>query len=328
MFAAAIPLNLGAAERYAWTSAERYASLASYRDYVEAFPTGKHVAEAKQHVAEAYDRAIAQYQAKAGTTSDGAKAIVAVLQALQASGARAVDVKYESAIDFSAVRQFPEKGIIDAEPAFTSAENKSREHAITQALRDAFGNVVGYDVIDFDDGGYRYSYDSVNRRQRERKASPVTFTIKYRVGPSGTIYESTTGTSRKFYGILFDWELAIVDAKAGKLYQTQLSSAPAKNIRYTTTGYVQSDILPYTKMAESAFSEFGRKLAGDFGVAVPKPAEADFGNGYPSSRGSVPGAYSPEVQKALDDLAKSGKMSPEVRKMLLDAQKRQRSGTN
>ncbi|HEX8953474.1 MAG TPA: DnaJ domain-containing protein, partial [Polyangia bacterium] len=71
MFAVAIPLNLGAAERYAWTSASRYPNLAAYRDYVEAFPSGTHVAEAKQRIDEWYDHAIAQYQERAGSTSAG-----------------------------------------------------------------------------------------------------------------------------------------------------------------------------------------------------------------------------------------------------------------
>jgi curved DNA-binding protein CbpA len=328
MFAVAVPVNLGAAERYAWTSATRYPNLTSYRDYADSFPSGAHVAEAKRRIDEAYERAIAQYQERAGTPTEGSKAIVAVLQTLQAAGAKAVNVTYESASDFSATKRFSEKGITDADPAFTAAENKSRERSITGALRDAFGNVVGNDVIDFDDGAYSYSYDYVNHRTREHKKGPITFAIQYRVGPSGTIYESTTGSARKFYGILFDWSLAISDDKGNVLYKTQLSSAPAKNIRYTTTSYVQSDILPYTKMAEKAFEEFGRKLAGDFGISIAKPADADFGNDPPSSSsraGGVPG-MSPELRKALDDIARQGKMSDETRRMLLDAQRRQRAG--
>ena len=124
---------------------------------------------------------------------------------------------------------------------------------------------------------------------------------------------------------MFEWKLAIVDDKGATIYETQLSSAPAKNIRYTTYGgYVPSDILPYTKMAESAFGEFGRKLAGDFGIAIAKPADADFGN---EPTGALPPGLSPEVRKALDDLAKSGRMSDATRKMLLDMQKRQRART-
>ncbi|HEX8954100.1 MAG TPA: hypothetical protein VF945_19730, partial [Polyangia bacterium] len=272
-----------------------------------------------------YDRAIAQYQERAGATSAGARAIVTVLQALKSSGAKAVNVTYESAIDFSGTKASPDKGIIDADPAFTAAENKSRERSITSALTEAFGKVVGPDIIEFDDGGYSYSYDYVNRRQRERKKGPITFAIQYRVGPSGTIYESTTGTARKFYGILFEWQLAITDDKGAELYKTQLSSAPAKNIRYTTSGYVPSDILPYTKMAESAFGEFGRKLAGDFGITIEKPADADFGNTPP---GTLPPGMSPEMRKALDDLARSGKMSDATRRMLLDMQKRQRAAAS
>ncbi|HEY1586100.1 MAG TPA: tetratricopeptide repeat protein, partial [Polyangia bacterium] len=319
MFGVAIPLNLGAAERYAWTTASRYPNLSAYRDYVAAFPSGAHAAEAKERIGAWYDRAISQYQERAGTTTAGSKAIVAVLEALKASGATAVNVTYDSAIDFSATKRFGEKGITDADPAFSATENKSRESSITAALRDSFGRVVGSDIIDFDDGGYRYSYDYTNHRPRERKKGPVTFAIKYRVGPSGTIYESTTSASRKFYGILFDWSLTITDDKGATLFATQLSSAPAKNIRYTTTGYVQSDILPYTKMAESAFEEFGRKLAGDFGISIAKPAEADFGNdpAEPGRKRST-GAYSPELQKALDDIAKNSRMSPDEMKKILE----------
>ena len=244
-----------------------------------------------------------------------------MLQALKASDARAVTVTYESSIDFSAFKSVGERGITDAEPAFTSTENKSRERNITTALRDAFARVVGNDVIDFDDGGYRYSYDYVNHRQREKKAGPVTFSIKYRVGPSGTVYESTTGSKRKFYGI--------TDDKGNELYKTQLSSAPAKNIRYTTYGgYVPSDILPYTKMAESAFEEFGRKLAGDFGVSVAKPADADYGNddAPPSQSGRTPpnlGALggknrSPAMNKALMDVYNNPNTSEASKKMILD----------
>ena len=87
---------------------------------------------------------------------------------------------------------------------------------------------------------------------------------------------------------------------------------------------MQSDILPYTKMAESAFAEFGRKLAGDFGISIAKPAEADFGDEPPSSSAVLPPGLSPEMKKALDDLAHSGKMSDETRRLLLDLQKRQR----
>ncbi len=320
MFGVAIPVNLGAAERYAWTTASRYPNLSAYRDYVAAFPSGAHAAEAKERISAWYDRAISQYQERAGTTTAGSKAIVAVLEALKASGATAVNVTYDSAIDFSATKRFGEQGITAADPAFTAAENKSRESSITAALRDSFSNVVGSDIIDFDDGGYHYSYDYTNHRTRERKKGPITFAIKYRVGPSGTIYESTTSASRKFYGILFEWSLTITDDKGATLFATQLSSAPAKNIHYTTTGYVQSDILPYTKMAESAFEEFGRKLAGDFGISIAKPAESDFGNDPVSRPRSRAGSsvYTPELQKALDDIAKSSKISPDEMKKILD----------
>jgi hypothetical protein len=333
MFAVAIPINLGAADRYAWTSADRYSTLSGYRDYVDAFPRGKHITEAREKIAGLYDRAIEQYSARAGSNTAGAKAIVSVLQALKASDGRSVNVSYESSIDFSAVKGFNERGITDAEPAFTTSENKSRERAITTAMRDAFARVVGNDIIDFDDGGNRYSYDYVNHRQREKKEGPVTFAIKYRVGPSGTVYESTTGSKKKFYGILFEWQLAIKDDKGGELYKTQLSSAPAKNIRYTSYGYVQSDILPYTKMAESAFDEFGRKLAGDFGVSIAKPTGADYAGGdddappptsqfgRPPPRGNH-GVPTPSLNKALMDVYNNPNTSEATKKMLLDMMKR------
>ena len=329
LFAGAIPLNLGAAERYAWSSATRFPNLTSYRDYVAAFPASAHAAEAKQRIDQWYDHAIAQYQERAGTTSAGSTAIVAVLRALKSSGAKAVNVTYQSAIDFSAVKAFSEQGIIDAAPAFTAAQNKSRERIITAALGDAFGNLVGYDVIDFDDGAYSYSYDYAKQRPRERTKGPITFAIQYRVGASGTIYEATTGTARKFYGILFEWSLAIADDKGNQLYQTQLSSAPARNIRYTTSGPAQSDILPYTKMAESAFAEFGRKLIGDFGMGVANPADPNSPetppDQPPAAHSGGPRTHGPAQQQALADTPKRGKLADPARHRLLEKQKRKRS---
>jgi hypothetical protein len=80
-------------------------------------------------------------------------------------------------------------------------------------------------------------------------------------------------------------------------------------------------------MAESAFDEFGRKLAGDFGVSIAKPADADFGNSSSGGSDDAPSklGYSPELKKALDDIAKNGKMSDETRRLLLDLQNKRKA---
>jgi tetratricopeptide (TPR) repeat protein len=333
--AIAIPYNTGAAERYQWDSCSRYPSLNEYRSYLDRFPSGKHATQARAAIDEKYDEAIAGYKAKA-TTADakGMQAIVDVIGALKKSNTRRVKITYEGSFDFSEIKNLDKAkygDIIPADSAFSQSYNKTRESAITASLRRAFESVLSHDVIDFDDGGYSYSYSYDYRTGRKKEeASPVTMVVKYRVGASGSIYESTTGTHKKLFGILFDWDFAIrFEGEQADRYHLQMSSAPAKNIRYTTYGDYEanSDIVPYTKMAESAFDEFGRKIAAGFGVTITAPADVDSvlgGLGGGTYGGGTYGTGSRTKSKYGGSKygSSSGKtLSPEEMQKLLDALK-------
>jgi tetratricopeptide (TPR) repeat protein len=260
-FAVALPLNRAAGERHAWAAATRLGAPSAYRDYVSAFPDGAHAAAARAAVAAAYDRAIASYGAGSGAGAPGGAAALALLRALARSDGGAVRVRYEAAVDFAGA---PPTGVIDPAPAFTPAQNRLRERALTSALRESFARLVGDDVLDLDDGG-SYSYDEVNGRPRVRRASPLGFVIRYRVGPAGGVYESPSLRQRNILRVRFDWELTIDDG-GGPLYRTRLTTQPESDIRYRSFGY-ENDILPYSKMADSAFYEFAQKVARDFGAA-------------------------------------------------------------
>jgi hypothetical protein len=133
------------------------------------------------------------------------------------------------------------------------------------------------------------------------------------------------------FGILIEWDFGIrFEGEKDDRYHLTTTSRPRKNIRYTTYDYeASSDIVPYTKMAESAFEEFGRALAAGFGVTVPEPTDEDWGSSYGSGGyggggyggGSTygkkygKGKYSPEMQKTLDDLIKKGVIKPDQLKL-------------
>lgn len=335
----ALPINAGAAEREAWRYTQYSSSVSDFRNYLARFPKGKHAAQAREKLDELYGKALSAYKQQA--TSADPKAIAAmdkVVNTLKDSGARRIKIAYEGSVDFASLKTLDAKefgDVIPPDQAFDASHNKTRESAITKSLRDAFRSVFSSDIVDFDDGSYgssEYGYDAYGRYgQLKDQKSPVTFVIKYKVTPSGTLYESTTGKKKRLYGILFGWNFGIkIDGEAGDVYDVETPSAPAKNIRYTTYGDYEanSDIIPYTKMAESAFDDFGRKLAQSFGVNVPAPSDSygskygggsygggGYGSKYGGGSGYGSGTYGskygsgsssnraidPEVQKIIDE---------------------------
>ena len=134
-------------------------------------------------------------------------------------------------------------------------------------------------MIDFDDGGYYVPYDvDYGEPPPKPKDSPITFVVKYHVGPSGS--DLRVDHRHQEEAVRHPVRLGLRHPLRGRGHrslQLATGSAPAKNIRYTTYGDYEanSEIVPYTKMAESAFEEFGRKIAGGFGVAVPAPVDPE-----------------------------------------------------
>ena len=319
--AVAIPYNTGAAERAEWRRCEgSWSTVRDYRRYLDKFPSGKHAGQIKQLIDAKYDSAIDNYRVHASSADPkSVQAMVDVIGALKKSNTRRVKVTYESSVDFSELKSWPKDqttGIVPADSAFTESANKSRESSITSTLSKSFGDLLTHDVIDFTDGSsssYDYDYDYDYRHAKVEAASPVTFAVKYKVVPSGSIYESTTGTKKRLFGIRFYWDFSIrFDGESADRYHVATVSSPAKNIRYSTYGY-ESDDYPYTEMAKSAFEEFGRKLEGGFGVSVAAPSESvqdvlgNLGSGTAGGALGGSGKYG------------AGGLSPEEMQRLLDA---------
>jgi tetratricopeptide (TPR) repeat protein len=320
-----IPMNRAAFERKYWKSCDNYPTLSSCRYYLERFPSGSHAKEAHSKIDDMYAKALEKYKEKAPNADPKAlEAMQHIFDALNKSGATRVKITYENAVDFAELKNVDKKEYADVTPpdaAFTSSYNKSRESSITSALKSAFGSVLDKEILEFDDGSYSYDYDYDYRygERRKRPPSPVTFNIKYTVTPSGSIYESTSGPKKRMFGILFAWDFTVkIDGDTSEPFELKLPSRPATNIRYSTYGSYDADILPYTKMAESAFEDFGRKLSGSFGVTVPPPSDYSRPSSYGGSGygGSGSGKYGSKYG--------SGKLDPEVQKILDDAMKRAR----
>jgi tetratricopeptide (TPR) repeat protein len=339
----ALPINAGAAEREAWRWTRNSHSVSDFRSYLARFPKGKHASEAKEKLDGLYADAVTAYKNKAQDADP--KAIAAmekVVNALKEGGAKRIKILYEGSVDFASLKGLDPKEFGDVIPpdlAFDASHNKTRESSITKSLRDAFRQVFSSDIVDFDDGSYGsydYGYDAFGRYgPLKDQKSPVTFHIKYKVTPSGTLYESTTGKKKRLFGILFGWNFGIkIDGEAGDVYDVETPSAPAKNIRYTTYGDYEanSDIIPYTKMAESAFDDFGRKLAQSFGVNVPAPSDSyggSYGSKYGSGSGGYGGGYGSKYGGGYGSKYGSGSsgsrpLDPEVQKIIDEAMRKAR----
>lgn len=257
LFATALPLNLGAGERWAWRSAARGGSVRELRAYVAAFPHGKHVADARAALDAAYDRAIFAYARGSGGAAPAGRAVEAVLRAVAASGGRPVAVTYAARLDFAGLAAFGEAGVVAPEPAFTAARNRPREHALTSALRDALASAFGADVLDLDDAA-------------PPGRAPATLALGYRVRPSGTVYEASGARHRRYYGIVLAWELRILDGGGATIYHAEFETQPARDLRYTTDGDGGDDVVPYAKMAESAFADAAQRLAAELGAPTSR----------------------------------------------------------
>ncbi len=299
--------NGRAAERSAWTQAAGYPRAGGYRYYLDLYPRGPHAEEAREALDRVYDEAKEGYQRQVGD-APGKQAIVDVLETLKASRSQAVWVRYQGTVDMMSVRaQALPDGTTPLPPerAFTGPVNRQREAAITQSLSGAFQRVLAPDVL---------LLQGFPPRPGKGERLAVTFDVSYKVSSSGEVYRSTTDR-RALYGIKLDWTLRIetprTRAQGGTPYTIELHSQPAQSIRYLPQSYDDEEILPYTKMAESAFEEFGRKVAAEFGVSIPeplRPALLDMGKGRSERSGS----------RLLDERG----LSPDVRRLLLDMARR------
>jgi curved DNA-binding protein CbpA len=274
LFALALPMNVGAGERHAWATAARLGSPVAYGDYLGAFPDGKHAAEARAARVAGYARAIARYQAGDGARAPASAAVVAMLRILGGSDGGAVRVRYEGRVAFEAVGAVGAGGggraaaaggcAVDPSPAFGDAQNRMRQRALTSRLRESVAQLVGEDVVDFDDGGTSYSYDEVNQRLRARRFAPVSVVVRYTItrGPGVGVDGADAGCPARLHG-----ELALIDAGGAALYSTRLMIDPPSRRRTMVADDDRAQGY-YGEQAEALFHAFGVVLARQVGATV------------------------------------------------------------
>lgn len=294
-------LNARSADEAAWRTAQLGGRAFGYRHYLGRYEKGRHSTEARARLAEIYDEAKERYLKQVGDVP-GKQAMLDVLDALKEAPTQEVWVRYAPSVDMSSVRgqRLPD-GTLPIQPdrAFTESVNRQREAAITGSLASAFQRVLAEDVLSLTSSPGADDAARYHRRGflRARPQPQVIFDVSYRVKPSGELYRSTTDKSA-LYGIELDWTLKIKTPRSKEPYTVELVSQPAQSIRYVRSSYEDDEILPYTKMAESAFEEFGRKVAREFGVTIATPR--------PRSTHEL----SPEARRILQDLARRKSFSP------------------
>jgi tetratricopeptide (TPR) repeat protein len=271
--------NRCAAERATWQDAQFGARANGMRRYLARYPQGPHAAEAKARLSQIYEDAKARYLQQV-PSAPGRQALADVLDALKDAPSAEVLVRYTARVELDDLPSEPlQDGTtpIPPERAFSAAQNRLREASITRNLADAFGRLLPTDVISL---GHEGVYGSPSRTWRRRAGQPaqaaapsVIFDVTYTISPSGQMYRSTSDRSA-LHGVQIAWVLQIrtpaAAARGEAPYTVELTSQPMPSIRYMRSGYDDS-IVPYTKMAESAFGEFGRKVAEVFGATLPRP---------------------------------------------------------
>lgn len=311
-----IAMNARAADEASWEAARAGAKAGGYRQYLARHPKGRHVAEARHRLDQIYEEAKARYERQAAD-APGRQAMLEVLDALKAAPTHQVGVRYAASVDMSTARgQCFADGTLPIQPdrAFAESLNRQREVAITHSLASAFQRILPEDVLSLTP--YPAAEQSPRPSRRGALARPrpaVIFDVSYRVTPSGEMYRSMTDRGA-LYGIQIAWTLRVrtpqTERDGRQPYTIELVSQPAGSIRYlrpSSSRMEDDEILPYIKMAESAFAEFGRQVARDFGVSLPPPRTPSVDARRPSLEARP---LSPEARRVLQDLARSRKLSP------------------
>ena len=251
-------------------------------------PVGQACREAKERIDEWYDRAISQYQARAGTTTAGRQGDRVGAAGAQGVGGRRGQrhlrvgdrLQRDAALSREGHHQPPIRRSPRRRTSRASAASPRRcaTRSATSSARTSSTSTMA---------GNSYSYDYVNHRAREQQARADH--VRHQVSRRAVGDDLRVDDGDVAQVLRHPVRLVARDQRrqGRRALSDAASSAPAKNIHYTTTGYVPSDILPYTKMAESAFEEFGRKLAGDFGISIAKPATPTSGTRRRATRASA-----------------------------------------
>ncbi len=269
----AIPVNAANVDHREFRDAQFawHDKIGALKGYVAQHPKGRHVEEAKQAIDKLYDQAVTR--ANRNADAELHQALVDIITTLKATQDTRITVRYASKarfdkLDLAKLPPDLAKAVVNPKEAFSPDANLARERLVTSSLEKAFDEALGDGLVTFQSSG----------------EAPVTFTVNYEVGLTGSIYESvkaTPGHDHKFFGIAFSWDFDVAfaaDHDQPPRYSFSVDSQPAKDIRWTSYGSggaanTASPTLPYDKMAESAFDDFKEQLAYRFGVASAHPRE-------------------------------------------------------
>lgn len=269
------------------TAAQKKQILALYRE------------GSRRELRKLYQQAIERYKKVALTADPDARhAIIRMMELARDRGYYRVRVSYTRATDrirsVRLRRRHRGRYLVPMAPSFSVRLNRSRERLITRRITNAFRKIVPQNILEFPGQsrrprrhgtyGRRATYGRRGRlagllasagsrvraatdRAREKGPAQIEFKVSYVVFPSTTVYSSRRNRSRLYSGVGFDWDLRIL-VKGKQLYHLKERSFPPPRFsvsRYRRHGNLAAGTV-YSRMATTAFDNFGRKMVKHFGV--------------------------------------------------------------
>jgi hypothetical protein len=259
----------------AYTRAVLDKKAGSLRAYLKRFPSGRHVAEARQELVALYTQAEQAYLARASkAVPQAAAGIRALLAHLREKPTPAAHIKFvagppldDKAIDASAFKSTGSKKVRSMGPSFSPERNHERESRILAVMKASFRTVFSDDLFDL--------------VGLPPGADDARFLVAYTVAPSGMIYtwnrekDLPIEEREVFVGmqIRFSFTLQVpgsehpVHEDPEKGYAFAMTVKPAPNFDVVGEGATQV----YDRMAATSFEKFEIDLANAYGLERTMP---------------------------------------------------------
>ena len=150
--------------------------------------------------------------------------------------------------------------VIEPGEAFSKSFDKKRRDEFLKVSREGFKQVFSQEGL----------FDLKEVANQDDAKGKLLFRVESKIERIPTYYENTR--SGKLQGLLFGfqvkWSFSVIDRSGKELYSHDLSSEPAKELRFKVRSSDPS-WAPYSIMMDSAYSNYARQTVARFGIAPP-----------------------------------------------------------
>lgn len=261
-------INHNISDNEDWNAAQKADNAAAFRNYLIAQPNGLHTFEANQKIDEQYDQAAQKYAGRQKDAGDSAaaQAILQMLKHAKTNRQPVVQVLFERHNDLNdelvakVKKEQYEDDLVSIGNDFSTEKMKEREKSIVTAIELAFKQIIPTDLLTF------------TIAETKNAELPALF-IAYHIIPDGTIYHKPSrryyGPNQSFLGFTMNWNCELTTPGVAEPYRFALNSNPSSffnTIIYENGEQDLTKFSTYEILTGSAFGDFGKNLANEFGL--------------------------------------------------------------